>query len=377
MNRACHGPAEWKSLIRYALTILSLMVCARLSAGPKVVPMHFEIKSPTQLVALQFDLSLPKSGAQAVSLSELRRPSQVTDHTVDYREISTGVYRVVIYSWKSTPVPEGKLLEALVELLNSTLLRDWSVQISNIVFAQADGRTASASMQVLPVITLRHPESPRGFAAGHTTMLSVDAVQPVQGRVVKVEFLVDGRTIAEVAKSPFAAEWLPANTGEFALAAVAYDDQGNRQQSQPIRVTVFSLKSIDSYTAYWNLFYPGASENRPLTGFRDDPNGDGYSNAVAFFLGADPLSDLAPGWITSRLDRQTEPSRLLIQFTRLTTQGQVGYRLDTSTDLNSWKPLSSERISALDHGDGTETVSVSLSVTDQRNQFIRVSLIER
>jgi hypothetical protein len=362
--------------MRYVLTIQFFMICARLVASPKVAPVDFEIKSPSQLVALQFDLSLPKSGAQAASLSGLRLQSQITDHALDYREISSGVHRVVIYSSKNTPVPEGKLLEALVELLNSTFLRDLSVQISNIVFAQADGGTASASMQILPVIALMHPETARGFVVRHIAVLSAEAVLPAQGNVARVEFLVDGQTVAEVAKSPFAAEWLPMTTGEFAIAAVAHDDQGNRQQSEPVRVTVFSLKSINSYTGYWNSFYPGASENRPLTDFRADPNGDGYSNAAAFFLGADPLSDLA-GWITSRLDRPTEPSRLLIQFTRLATQTQVGYRLDISTDLNSWKPLSSDRISALDNGDGTETVSVSLSATEQRNQFIRVSLFER
>ncbi len=88
-----------------------------------------------------------------------------------------------------------------------------------------------------PTAVVTFPSEGAVLSAGVSTTISADASDP-DGRVVKVEFFVDGRSVGASAAEPYEVAYAPEATGSHAITAVATDSDGAAVASQPVAVTV-------------------------------------------------------------------------------------------------------------------------------------------
>ena len=71
-------------------------------------------------------------------------------------------------------------------------------------------------------------------------------VSDLDGSVHSVKFYVDGSLIQELTSAPFEIDWTPTQNGDYTLTAVATDDQGLETQSDPVGITVETVKQCVS-----------------------------------------------------------------------------------------------------------------------------------
>ncbi len=96
----------------------------------------------------------------------------------------------------------------------------------------------SASVTILPAISITSPVEASTFQAGSNIVLTVNATD-ADGKVVRVDYYYDGTNMlaSEVVK-PFTAVWRSVPMGEHSLFAVATDNAGATTISDPIHITV-------------------------------------------------------------------------------------------------------------------------------------------
>lgn len=137
----------------------------------------------------------------------------------------------------SDPVEE----EVLVAWDTTNLNGLYTLQLLAVL---EDGRVKTAAVPVTvdnrpPRVEILSPAPNEGFDLEEQTsaILQVD-VEDEYG-VARVNFLVDGRSIASLRQSPFTYLWrLPSRTGEYEIQFEVIDQAGNITLSEPVSVTL-------------------------------------------------------------------------------------------------------------------------------------------
>ena len=96
-----------------------------------------------------------------------------------------------------------------------------------------------------PAITFVSPSDQSTFKEGESILLKT-RVSDLDGSVNQVNFYENGNLIHELTTAPFEIDWTPAENGDYTLTAVALDDQGLETQSDPINITVETVKQCVS-----------------------------------------------------------------------------------------------------------------------------------
>lgn len=96
-----------------------------------------------------------------------------------------------------------------------------------------------------PAIAIVSPLNNSSFKQGETLLLQTQA-SDLDGSVAKVIFYENGTLIAEVNQLPFQLEWTPAEIGTYELIAVAEDNFGLQTESDPILLSIESVKECVS-----------------------------------------------------------------------------------------------------------------------------------
>ena len=96
-----------------------------------------------------------------------------------------------------------------------------------------------------PAITFVSPSDQSTFKEGESVLLKT-RVSDLDGSVNQVKFYENGNLIQELSTAPFEIDWTPAENGDYMLSAVAVDDQGLETESDPINITVETVKQCVS-----------------------------------------------------------------------------------------------------------------------------------
>ncbi|HEY0653683.1 MAG TPA: RICIN domain-containing protein, partial [Chryseosolibacter sp.] len=109
----------------------------------------------------------------------------------------------------------------------------------NNYFTQGRLMTIGKS-NVAPVVSLVHPEANSLYKEGDVIRLNANAFDS-DGKVVRVEFIANGKLIGEVTDTLLTFDWIGAIAGTYQLVAKANDDNGATTTSEPIQITVRKL----------------------------------------------------------------------------------------------------------------------------------------
>ena len=100
----------------------------------------------------------------------------------------------------------------------------------------------SVSANVPPVVSLTSPANAQIFSQGQAVTITATASDP-DDLVARVEFRVNGVTVATDTAAPYSAPWIAGTAGIYTLTATATDYDGAVTSSSPVTVTVVSTSS--------------------------------------------------------------------------------------------------------------------------------------
>lgn len=89
----------------------------------------------------------------------------------------------------------------------------------------------------LPVVKIVEPRSTNNFQKRSNVRI-ITSAEDKDGRVVKVEFFVDGNSIGYNTIAPFDWVWFNAEKGKHQIKAVAFDNNGGKSSSQPVEINI-------------------------------------------------------------------------------------------------------------------------------------------
>lgn len=123
------------------------------------------------------------------------------------------------------------------------------------------GQSASVSVTVTspnsaPTVALTSPSLGQSFAVGTNVTLAANASDP-EGRMSRVDFLVNDAVRGSDTSAPYSAAWSPTAAGTYRLAAVAYDADNLSTRSAEITVTV----SAPVVTPPQNVVFTASSDH--------------------------------------------------------------------------------------------------------------------
>ena len=135
-----------------------------------------------------------------------------------------------------------------------------------------------------PAITITSPSDGSGFISGSEVTITAQA-QDSDGQIERVEFFVDGESIAVVNNAPFTVTWPASVAGFHNITAAAYDDDGAITTSAAVVVTVVEPLNTPptitiTHPASGTLVIAGA--RLTVTALADDE--DGTIDRVEFFV---------------------------------------------------------------------------------------------
>jgi hypothetical protein len=147
-------------------------------------------------------------------------------------------YPTIPFSSVSNPVDVGNVTSTVIDGLDPNITHYFAVTVYNTAGLESDfSNVIQVSEAIPPTVSLSAP-------LGGTTIHGVVAVQAAASdnvAVSKVDFLVNGSTVAEVTAAPYRFSWDTSSlaNGNYTLSAKAYDAAGNEGDSAPVTVTVF------------------------------------------------------------------------------------------------------------------------------------------
>jgi hypothetical protein len=124
------------------------------------------------------------------------------------------------------------------------------------------------------------------------------------------------------------------------------------------------------------IFGPG---NPPGSGELDDTDFDGIVNLIEYGAGTDPLNASSVPTATVGVAMVGADEFPTITYTRRGDRPDITHTVEVSTDLAGWDRGAASTVqvgSAIDNGDGTETVTVRslTTIADEPRQFLRVAI---
>jgi hypothetical protein len=101
-------------------------------------------------------------------------------------------------------------------------------------------------------------------------------------------------------------------------------------------------------------------------------------NYTEYRLGLDPRSASRAGYPAGGIQHTATGAHLSLTYRRRQSDASLRYEVESSTDCQNWLPAQVAVTATTDHGDGTETVTVSDThpVTGQPKGFLRLRVDE-
>jgi hypothetical protein len=121
-----------------------------------------------------------------------------------------------------------------------TLRIRWTVQLGFRANANVTLQAAAMSVDGVnnpPSVALTAPSDSSTYAVPATVNLSATA-SDFDGQIARVEFFADDQRLGEDTAAPYSFVWNNAQTGVYALKALAYDDDGDVSESKPVEIFV-------------------------------------------------------------------------------------------------------------------------------------------
>lgn len=133
------------------------------------------------------------------------------------------------------------------------------------------------------------------------------------------------------------------------------------------------------FTAWQNdQFSPDQLADESISGPLADPDGDSLTNFLEYGMGLDPNADSSTVLPAAGFVTEDGITYLALSFQRQQGLSEVTFSVETSTDLVNWAPSSIEIDTPIDHGNGTESITMRASVpfdSSTRLQVIRLRLL--
>lgn len=170
------------------------------------------------------------------------------------------------------------------EVWHGVMLRAVGQYGSSVAHAAVMPVPGTAVQNAPPVVGLTSPGNGAVFSAPGQVLLEANAFDG-DGKVVAVEFLVNGQVLANVAAPPFQFTWSNVPAGSYTLRARATDDLGAATLSAPVSITVEKPNQPPAVSitapAAGDVFTAPATV--AVSASASDP--DGTVARVEFFLG--------------------------------------------------------------------------------------------
>lgn len=141
---------------------------------------------------------------------------------------------------------------------------------------------------VPPEVTVTVPPFGSIFPEGEPIMLQADA-SDADGRVVRVEFHVDGAKVGEATAPPYVARWSGAGSSIAMVTALAVDDRNGHAWSDPVAVIINAPPSIRLTSPLEGAVFQQAGS---ISLAVDASDADGAVDRVRLFSGGTLLSEI-------------------------------------------------------------------------------------
>lgn len=336
-NTQKHGRTWRLALIStICLFAVSAQAGTRLSLGDRkgtadqALAIPIEVASDEGLVALQIDLTYEED---AVSFDSVVAASFGTDHLIRTQEVADGRQRVLIYSPTNSILGDGVIADAQFDLLGSYDSNLNAFTVSQIRFVTSTGSVLSVALA--PYVRLTSPSGGSSFSEFENTNISAVAFETV-GEVTKVEFRVNGSVVVADTSAPFTANWLVNGLGETLLTAVAYDAEGDSNESPSTSVSVGSIQFVDDWREA--VFSEEERSNASIAGLAADPDFDGIMNLLELAFGLDPLQKDLNGLPEGQLENGVDGKPYMtLHFEKPVSVTELDYIAEISSDLITWQ----------------------------------------
>lgn len=349
-------------------TKASLALGDRTGTSNTSISVPIQIASSGNLVGIQFDVLFNSAD---IDITGVTPATLATDHTFLDDEFIGGRHRFLIYSPTNQAFDNGIIADLELDLSDSFSNDKAQLNFSNVSFVTADGTILT--VEVAPFVQLTNPTS--NLAANELDDLDLSAIAiSTTGDIARIEFQVDGRTVAVDSEGPFSATWTVDAPGNVLLTAVAIDSEGRRGTSPGIGVEVTASPFLNAWRQA--NFNAEQRTNPAISGIFADPEGDGIYNFLELGFGLNPLTedfDKAP-----RLEIVDENSQefLAIRYQRPESMTDVVYTVEVSDNMEDWKGTDQDVVETiLETREGIETIRArSVAPLDGSSIFIRIRI---
>jgi hypothetical protein len=118
-----------------------------------------------------------------------------------------------------------------------------------------------------PVVSLTSPQSGQAFTVGTPISLTANASDP-DDLVARVEFRVNGASVASDTATPYSGSWTPGASGSFSVTAVAVDSDGAATTSTAAAISVGAISvPPPTGTGPWRLQFTPSVDHATITGY--------------------------------------------------------------------------------------------------------------
>ncbi|MGK0176200.1 MAG: PKD repeat protein [Lentimonas sp.] len=136
-----------------------------------------------------------------------------------------------------------------------------------------------------PEVSWIYPVEPGYVLLGQPLSLEVSAEDP-NGFIQDLSIFADNNLLSNFTATPYKLVWTPSEIGNYALTAVATDNDGNVVEST-FDLVVTEDADDDNLPDQWELDFLGTMDFDGL----DSPDGDSLTNLKELFLGTDPNTE--------------------------------------------------------------------------------------
>lgn len=306
----------------------SLALGDRTGVPDTSISVPVQVASDGGLVGLQFDVLY---NAARLEITTISSPALSTDHTIISKTISPGLHRVLAYSASNAEFENGVIGDLEIDLGSSFPEGAAQLSLSNVSFVTSNGTVLT--VDIAPFVQLTHPN--QTLSANELDSLDLSAIAIANnGAVTRVEFQVDGRTVAFDSEGPYSASWVVDAPGNVLLTAVAIDEGGNRGQSAGIQIEVTPSPFLEAWRQA--NFNAQQQADPAISGFNSDPDGDGITNFFELAFGLQPLLADLTGLPTLQIVEENGMRHLAIRYQRPEGMTDLIYTVEISGDLSSW-----------------------------------------
>jgi regulation of enolase protein 1 (concanavalin A-like superfamily) len=207
-----------------------------------------------------------------------RRPDTggLTDHTLGATGTAPGWIRLVrsgttIEAFRSANGETWKSMGSDVIPMDETVYVGLAVtshlagHVADAVFDGLSVSVAATGPNAAPSITLTAPRGGLTFAAGQNITLTASAAD-ADGKVARVEFMVDNWRVGADTSAPYSTIWASAPAGTYTLSAYAYDDEGASTQSNKVTIAVKgTVDSPDVPGGGWAVIFDASTTHSIVT----------------------------------------------------------------------------------------------------------------